>query len=144
MPRRCGSGAAGQVRHPKGAKGVDGDPVPASLSRHGLERPETMEVELLSADRCSVVRPPDKRAPFRPLYDVLARHSGPELTLTVATIERHLGTRLPAASRNAGWWLSEVAGTPAAVAAWRAAGFLAEFQPKEKSVRFRRTARSGA
>ena len=84
----------GQVRHPKGAKGVDADPVPASLSRHGLERPETMEVELLSADRCSVVRPPDKRAPFRPLYDVLARHSGPELTLTVATIERHLGLSL--------------------------------------------------
>jgi hypothetical protein len=103
-----------------------------------------MKVELLSADCCTVIRPPDEHAPFRPLYDVLARHPGPELTLTVATIERHLGTRLPAASRNAGWWLSEVAGIPTALDAWRAAGFLAEFQPKRNSVRFRRTARAGA
>ncbi len=102
-----------------------------------------MEVELLSDDSATVIRPPDRRAPFRPLYDILARHSGPEITLTLATIERHLGAPLPAASGNAGWWLSELAGTPAAFAAWRAAGFLAEFQPKEKSVRFRRTARAG-
>lgn len=101
-----------------------------------------MEIALLSADQSTVLRPPDKRAAFRPLYDVLARHSGPEIVLSVTAIERHLGSRLPAAARNAGWWLSEVAGAPAAIAAWRAAGFLAEFQPKEKSVRFRRTARA--
>ena len=102
-----------------------------------------MEIALLSADGSTVLRPPDRRAAFRPLYDVLARHPGPELILSVVTIERHLGARLPAAAKTAGWWLSEVAGTPAAVAAWRAAGFLAELQPKERAVRFRRTARAG-
>jgi len=101
-----------------------------------------MEVAAFPVDGPTTVPLPDSSGAFRPLYEVLARHSGPEIVLSIAAIERRLGSRLPLAARTPGWWLSDIAGAAAPNSAWRAAGFLAELQAKEKAVRFRRTVRA--